>query len=216
MVLPFSVHHVIRDIGDVLPLLQWIKPACGHEDMKMWVVMAGSSGGLENNDVSHVKFDAGAGVENIFETGIACLHEWAEQCGIAVKPYSQGLRHSQYDMSISYAGQQPPADKVGPSVNISLCTGKAEAGFAGESDTSYFSALAASVLDKSHLFGVAAVKHFLDSVIVIRTVKSWVGVLKRIPMVIENLLECVLVNAFHGCSLRTTILESTEWVEEKN
>jgi hypothetical protein len=31
--------------------------------------------------------------------------------------------------------------------------------------------------------------------------------LKRIPVIIENLLECVFVNAFHGCSLRTTIPE---------
>jgi hypothetical protein len=29
--------------------------------------------------------------------------------------------------------------------------------------------------------------------------------LKRIPVFIENLLESVFVNAFHGCSLRTTI-----------
>jgi hypothetical protein len=33
------------------------------------------------------------------------------------------------------------------------------------------------------------------------------GLLKRIPVIIENLLECVFVNAFHGCSLRTTITE---------
>jgi hypothetical protein len=31
--------------------------------------------------------------------------------------------------------------------------------------------------------------------------------LKCIPVIIENLLECVFVNAFHGCSLRTTIPE---------
>jgi hypothetical protein len=33
--------------------------------------------------------------------------------------------------------------------------------------------------------------------------------LKRIPVVIENLLECVFINAFHGCSLRITITERT-------
>jgi len=108
-------------------------------------------------------------------------------------------------MAISYAGQKPPADEVGPSVGISLGTRKAEAGFAGKGDTSYFSALAAAILDKAHLVGITAVEHFLDGVVVIRTVKSWMNLLKRIPMIVENLLECVFVNAFHDRSLRTTL-----------
>ena len=216
MILPFSVHYVIGDIGDVLPLWQWVKPTCGHEDMQMGVVMSGASGGLENNNVSDIEFDTRAGVEDIFETGISCSHEWTEQSGITVKPYSQEFRHGQYDMTISYAGQQPSSDEVCPSVGISLCTGKAEAGFAGKGNASCFSTVAASVLYKAHLFRIAAVEHFLDSFVVVGTIKAWTKLLKRIPMVIENLLECVFINAFHGCSLRTIILESTEWVEEKS
>jgi len=104
-------------------------------------------------------------------------------------------------MSISYAWQQPPPDEIRSSVGIALCTGKTEAGFACESDTSHLSAVAASVLDKAHLFGVAAVEHFLDGIVVIRTVKVWIGLLKRIPMIVENLFECVFVDAFHGRSL---------------
>jgi hypothetical protein len=175
--------------------------------MKMRVVMSGSSSGLENDNISDVEFYAGTGIENVFETGMSCSHEWAEQCRITIKPYSQELRHSQYDMSISYAGQQPSSDEVGPSVGISLCTGKAEAGFAGESDASYLSTFAASVLDKPHFVGIAAVEHFLNSAIVIGAVKSCMGLLKRIPVIIENLLECVFVNAFHGRFLQTTIPE---------
>ena len=207
MVLPFSVHHVVRNIGDILPLFQRINSTCGHEDMKVGVVMAGATCGLENKDVSDVEFDAGAGVENIFETGITCSHERAEQCGIAVKPYSQELRHGQYDMTISYAGQEPPADEVGPSVGIALGTGKTEAGFAGESDTPHLAALAASVLNKAHLVGVTTVEHFPDGIIVIRTVEAWMGLLKCVPMIVENPLKRIFVNAFHGCSLRTTITE---------
>ena len=207
MVLPFSVHHVVWDIRDILPLFQRINSSGGHENMKVWVVMAGTSCGLQNNNVSHVKFSTTAGVENIFETGITSSHEWAEQCGITIKPCSQELRHGQYDMAISYAGQQPPPNEIRPSVGIALCTGKTEAGFAGERDAPYLAALATSVLDKAHLFGVAAVKHFLDGVIVVGIVKAWMGLLKSIPVIIENLLECVFINAFHGCSLRTTITE---------
>ena len=100
------------------------------------------------------------------------------------------------------------ADEVSPSVCIDLSTGKTKAGFAGKSDTSCFSAVAASVLDESHLFRVAAVQHFLNGVIVIRAVKAWMFFLKRIPMIVKDILERVFVNAFHGWSLRTTIAKS--------
>jgi len=209
MVLPFSVHHIVGDVGDMLPLFPRINSSCGHKDMKVGVVPAGASRGLEDDDISHIEFDAGAGVENIFETGVTGSHEWSQQCGIAKEPCVQELRHGEYDMSICYAGQQPPSDEVGPAVGIDLGTGKAEAGFAGKGDPSNFSTLTASVLDKAHLFGIAAVEHFLDGVVVVRTVKSWMSLLKRIPMIVKNLLERVFINAIHGCSLRTTIPEFT-------
>ena len=205
MVLPFSVHHVERDVGDILPLFQRINSSCGHEDMKVGVVMAGSPCGLENDDVSDVEFDAGAGVENIFEAGVSCSHKRAEQCGITIKPYSQRFGHGQNHMAVSDTRKETPPDEIGPAVGIDLGTRQAKAGFAGESNPAYFSTVAASILNKAHFFGIATVKHFLDGVIVIRAVKSWMSLLKRIPMVVENLLERVFVNAFHGCSLRTTI-----------
>jgi hypothetical protein len=36
------------------------------------------------------------------------------------------------------------------------------------------------------------------------------GMLKRIPVIIENLLECIFINALHGSSLRTTIPEMAQ------
>jgi hypothetical protein len=33
---------------------------------------------------------------------------------------------------------------------------------------------------------------------------------KRIPVIVEDKLECIFVNAFHGCSLGTTITKSAE------
>ena len=215
MVLPFSVHHVVRDVGDILPLFQRIKPTCGHEYMKVGVVMAGSSGGLENDDVSHVEFDAGAGVENIFETGIPCPHERTEQCRIAKEPGSKELRQGQDHMAVRDTGQQPSSDEIGPAVGIDFGTRQAKAGLAGEGNAAYFSTVAASVLNKAHLVGIAAVKHFLEGVVVLRAVKSWMSLLKRIPMIGENPLERVFVNAFHGCSLRTTITEMAKRVERR-
>ena len=97
------------------------------------------------------------------------------------------------------------ADEVRPSVGIDLSAGKTEAGFAGESDASGFTAIAASVLYKAHLFRIATVEHFLNGVGVIRAVKAWIGLFKRIPMIVEDVLECVFIKAFHGCSLGTTI-----------
>ena len=215
MILPFFVHHVVRDVGDILPLFQRINSSCGHEDMKMGIVMAGTACGLEDDDVSDVELYAGASVENIFETGITCPHEWAEQFGITIKPGLKELRHGQDHMAVSDTPKETPSDEVSPSVGIDLGTRQAKAGFAGEGNAAYFSTVAASVLNKAHLFGIAAVEHFLDSVVVVGTVKAWTKLFKRTPMIVENLFERVFVNTFHGCSLRTTITELTKQVEER-
>ncbi|MBN1380023.1 MAG: hypothetical protein JXA04_12400, partial [Gammaproteobacteria bacterium] len=50
---------------------------------------------LENNNVSHIEFNRGAGVEDVFETGMSSPHEGTEQCGVAKEPASQELRHGQ-------------------------------------------------------------------------------------------------------------------------
>ena len=164
---------------------------------------------MQHDDVSDVKVDACAGFEDIFETGMSSLHESTEPFGVPKEPEPKTFRHGQYNMAIDNPGQQASADEVGPSVGIYLGTGKTEAGFTGKSDTSYFSAVAASVLDKAHLLGIAAVEHFLDGIVKIGTVKFGMCLLKRILVIMKNLLECVFINAFHGCSLRTTIPELT-------
>ena len=210
MILPLFVHHLIGNIRNRLPLAARVNSSCGHQDMQVGVVMAGASGGLQHDDVSDVQIDAGAGFENVFEAGMSGPHEGAEPVGVAKEPEPKTFRHGQYDMAIGDPGQQASADEVGPSIGVSLGTGQTEAGFAGESDTSYFAAVAASVLDKTHLVRVAAVEHFLNGIVIIGTVKSRLSLLKRIPVIIENLLECVFVNAIHGCSLRTTITEMTK------
>lgn len=207
MILPLFVHHLIGNIRNRLPLAAWVNSSCGHQDMQMRVVMAGPSGGLQDDDVSDVEVNAGAGLENVLEAGMPGSHKRTEPFGVAKEPEPKRFRHGQYDMAISDPGQQTSADEVGPAVGVSLGTGQAEAGFTGKGDPSYFTTVAASVLDKSHLIGIAAVQHFLDGIVVIRAIKFGMHLLKRIPVIIENLLECVFVNAFHGCSLRTTIPE---------
>ena len=196
----------------------FIKPSCGHEDMKVWVVMSGlsdkseSSGSLvgqvrlQHDNVTYVEFFYSCtGLENIFDTGMSCPHEWAEQFWITKKPDTKELRYSQDYMSIGYPRQQSLRDEFSPSVSIDLCAGKAEAGFAGESNTACLSAVAATVLHKAHLFWIAAVEHFLDCFVVIGTIKGWSKLSKGIPVIMEYLLECVFVDSFHGRSLRTKI-----------
>jgi len=210
VVLPFFMHHLVGDIRNVFPVFPWIKSAGGHEDMEVRVIMAGPSRGLENNNVSHIEFNPGAGVENVFETGMSCPHEGTEQCWVAKKPGTKKLRHGQYHMAISYTRQEASPDEVCPAVGIDLGTGKTKAGLAGEGNSAYFSTLAASVLNKAHLFRVTAVKHFLDRLVVVRTVKTGMELLKRIPVIVENLLKGVFIDAFHGGFLRTTITELVE------
>ena len=210
VVLPFFMHHLIGDIRNAFPLFPWIKSAGGHEDMQVRIIMAGPSGGLQDNNVSHIEFNPGAGVENVFETGMSCPHEGTEQGGVTKEPGSQELRHGQDHMAVSDAGQEASSDEVGPAVGVNLGTRKTEAGFAGKGNSAYFSTVAASVLDKAHLFRIAAVEHLLNSFFVVGTVKAWMELLKRIPVIVENLLKGVFVDAFHDCFLRTTITELVE------
>ena len=207
VILPFFVHYVVGDIRDAFPLFPWVQPSCGHENMKMGVVPPGTSCGLQDDDVPDVEFDPRTRVENVFETGMARSHEGTEQCGIAKKPDSEILRHGQYHMAIRDARQQSSCNKVGPAVGIHLGTGKAKAGLTGERNSAYFSAGAASVLNKTHLVGIAAAKHFIDRLIVVRIIKAWTELFKCIPVVVKDSFERVLIDAFHGCSLRTTITE---------
>jgi len=207
VILPFFVHQIIGDVGDRFPLVSQVQSAARQKDMKMRVVMSGTSCGLQDDDVPDVEFDPRTRVENVFETGMARPQEWTEQCGVAKKPDSEELRHGQYHVAINYAGQQASSDKVGPAVGIDLGTGKTKAGLAGESNSAYFSTGAASVLNKAHLVGIAAAKHFIDSLVVVRIIKAWMVLFKCIPMVVKDSFECVLIDAFHGCSLRTTITE---------
>ena len=171
----------------------------------MRVIISGSSGGLQNNNVSDIEFATVAGLDNIFETGITYSHKSAEQFRITKKPCSQELRHGQHNMPISYTWYQPSADKICPSVGISFCTGKAKTGFAGESNASSFSATATSIPNEAHFVGITTIEHFLNIVVVVGIVKASIDLIERIPVVVKNLFECIFINAFHGCSLRTTI-----------
>jgi hypothetical protein len=177
--------------------------------MQMRVVMAGSASSLENDDVSDIEFHSDASVENVFETGVSCPHKRAEQFWIMTKPCSEELRHGQDHMAVINARQQPSSNEISPTVSINFSARQTKTGFAGEGNAANFSTVAASVLNKTHLFWITTAKHFLDGSVVIETVKFWMNLRKRIPMVVENLLECVFVNAFHGCPLRTTIARLT-------
>jgi hypothetical protein len=111
-------------------------------------------------------------------------------------------------MSICDTRQQSSSDEVRPSVSVDLCTGQAETGLACEGYSTGLSTVAAAVLYKAHLFGVAAVKHFLYSFGVVRAIKTtWVKLSEGVPVIIEYLLECIFVDAFHGNSLRKKIAE---------
>jgi hypothetical protein len=207
MILPFSVHDFVRNIRNRLLLAVFVNSPGSHEDMKVGVVMAGSSSGLQDDNISDIELTAATGIENIFETPISCSHKGAEQIGVTIKPGSQELRHGQDHMAVSDTGQKASSDEIGPAVGIDLGTGKAKAGFTGKGNAAYLATMAASVLYKTHFVGIAAVEHFLDGVVIIRTVKAWLEQLKRIPVVIENLLKGIFIDVFHGCSLRATITE---------
>jgi len=207
MVLPFSVHHIVWDVTNRFPFAFFIKSSCGHEDMKVGVVMSGASGSLQDDNVTYIEFFYPCtGLENIFDTGMSCPHKRAEQFWVAKEPDTKKFGHGQDYMSISYDRQQSSSDEVRPSINIDLCAGKTEAGLTGESNTACLSTVAAAVLHKAHLFGITAVKHFLDCFGVVRAIKMWGNLSEGIPVIMKYLFECVFFDAFHGCFLRTKII----------
>lgn len=208
VVLPFSVHHIVWDVANRFPFAFFIKSCCGHEDMKVGVVMSGASCCLQDYNVTDVEFFYPcAGLKNILDKGMPGPHEWAEQFFLTKEPDTKELRYSQDYMSISYAWQQSSSDEVSPSVSIDLCAGKTKTALAGESNPACLSTVAATVLHKAHLFGITAVKHFLDCLGVVWAIKAWLELYKGIPAIMEYLLKCVFVDAFHGRSLRTMITE---------
>jgi len=173
--------------------------------MEMRVIMAGSPGCLENDNIADIKLYSCASVENVLQTGVPRLHEWTEQCRVAKKPGVKKVGHGQNHMSISYAGKETSTDEVSPAVGINFGTRQAETRFTGKSDTAYFSAGATSVLNKPSFVRITAIKHFLDSFVVVWIVEAWIDLLERIPMIIKDLFECAFIDAFHGYSLRITI-----------
>jgi|GEM_PF-5794862 len=64
--------------------------------------------------------------------------------------------------------------------------------------------------DKAHFFRIAAVEHLLNSFVVVGAVKAWSKLFKHLPVIVENLLKNVFVEAFHGGSFGITITELVE------
>ena len=205
MILPFSVEQFVGDVRERFPFSFWVDAAGSHEDMKVRVVMAGPAGSLQNDNVSDIKVNTSIGPQDILQAGMTYPHEWAEQIAIAIEPCVKEIWHGQDDMSVCYTGYESSSDVIGPSICVNFGTRQAEAGFTCEGDAAGFSTRWATVLDKTHLFWIAAVQHFLQCLVVFWVVVTRMDLLEPIPVVLKNTLKGVLVNAFHGSLPRTTI-----------
>jgi len=89
VVLPFPVHHVVGDEGDRLPPSLRVDSASGYQDMKVCVVVAGSTGGLQDDDGADVEIHAGGDAEDVLHAGIAGPHERAKEGRISIEPRVQ-------------------------------------------------------------------------------------------------------------------------------
>jgi len=205
VILPFSVEQFVWDIREMFPFSFWIDAPGSHEDMKVRVVMAGPAGSLQNDNVADIKVHASIGSQDILQTGMTCLHEWAQQLAIAIEPGVKKIWHGQDDVSVCYTGYESSSDVVSPSIGVDFGTRQAEAGFTGESNAAGLATRWATVLYKAHLFRVAAVQHFLHCLVVFWAVVTKMDLLELIPVTLKNALKGVLVNAFHGSLPRTTI-----------
>lgn len=113
--------------------------------------------------------------------------------------------HGQDDVPVRYTGYESSSDVIGPSIGVDFGTRQTETRFTGESNAAGFSTRWATVLHKAHLFGVAAVQHFLHCLVVFWAVVTRMDLLELIPVVLKNTLKGIIVNAFYGSQLQTTI-----------
>jgi hypothetical protein len=65
MELPFSMKNGEGEIGDIFPGLERSESPGSEEDMEVWVVIARSTSGLQNDDGTDVEVLAGGRGESI-------------------------------------------------------------------------------------------------------------------------------------------------------
>jgi hypothetical protein len=208
MILPFAVHEFVGDVGDWLPSALGIYSPGGEQDVQMGVVLTGSATGLQDDNGPYGELGPGTGLEDVEEAVVPGLHEVVEQIRISVEVTPEEISHREDFMSVRDLRDQSSADEIRPAVGIDLGAGQAEARLAGKGDSAGFSTRAAPILDKSHFLGIAAIEHFLDDLVIILRVITWMGLFELGPVITKDLLECGLINTFHGypwTPLRTTI-----------
>ena len=206
MVLPFFMEYLEWDVGDWPPLSLWCETASGDQDVEVRVIVAGSTGGLQDDDSADVEVYTGVGTEDILQTCVTRLNERAEERGVSIEPRVKKVRHGKDHVTIGYAGQESSADEVCPSVSIDFCAGQTEAGLAGKGNAASFSTGHAAVLHETHLFRVAAVQHLLDGLVIVRAVIAGIDGLEIIPMVFEDSFEGSFVDVSYDCSSPGTII----------
>lgn len=198
MVQPLAVHAFVRAVGSRFPSALWVHAPAGEQDVQMGVVSTGSTAGLQNDDGPYGQWGPGTGLDDVEEAVVPGLHEAVEQIGISVEVAPEEIRHGEDFMSVRDLQEEPSADEIRPAVRIHLGARQAEAGLAGEGDSAGFSARAAAILDKSHFLGITAIEHLLDDLIVLVTIIGWIGLFELGPVIPKDLLECSLINPFHG------------------
>ena len=166
--------------------------------MQMRIVVPRSPGGLQNDNGSYVERNTGRSMHDVFQASILSLPECAQQCWIAIEVRMQKVGDNQDDVPVSDAGKQASCNEVRPLLGVYAIAGKTKARLAGEGDSPGLPAVPATVLDKPHSFGITAIQHLPDSLVVLRRVKTGINILKFVPVILENLLERTVINAVPG------------------
>jgi hypothetical protein len=207
MIRPLAVDQCKGDVGDGFPSALRMEAAPGEQEVQMGIVVAGSTARLQDDDRADVQWNPGASRQDVGQAGVPDLHQGGKQLGMVIEPGVKELGDGQDKMTITDVGKKTSSNEIDPGVGVSLGARETEGRFTTEGNATDGSTVGAAILREAHLFGIAAIEHFLHDLPIIGSIVMRVGGLKCLPVIAEDLLEGILVNMFHsglGRSLRSS------------
>lgn len=123
---------------------------------------------------------------------LPCLHKPVQKMGMAIKPLPELFGHCEDKMAISHPGKEGSTDIIYPLIHIYLCTGETETALTTKGNLLQFTTPKTPIGHKSILW-VTTSQHFVNHIITILCVVSWILLAKLIPVTYKYLLKYILV-----------------------
>ena len=95
--------------------------------MQVWIILSGSTVGLQDDNSPNLKFDFSTGLKDVDEAVVAGFDELLQEVLVVIEVGPEQIRYSKDLMSVIDHWYQSSSDKISPTVGIDFCTGQAKA-----------------------------------------------------------------------------------------